>query len=183
MDSFELNKIAGTLLGAVFVVMTLGLVSDALFHVETPEQQGFAIVAAEGSGDAAEPAEEEVLAAISPLLASADAAAGESVFRKCATCHTIDSGGQNKVGPNLWEIVNRPAAAHEGFSYSSAMRDYAAADGGKIWDFEALNRFLHKPKSYISGTSMGFAGLNKEEDRANLIVYLHNQAASPAPLP
>ena len=183
MDSFELNKIAGTFLGAVFAVMTLGLVSDALFHVEEPETQGFAIVAAEGGGEssgggeAAAPEYPE----ISPLMASADAAAGESVYKKCATCHTIDNGGANKVGPNLWEILGRPVATHEGFSYSAAMREYGAT--GAVWDYENLNKFLHAPKKYIPGTAMGFAGLKKEDEIANLLAYMREQAASPIPLP
>lgn len=182
MESFELNKLAGAFLAAVFFVMTLGLVSGSLFHQEKIETPGFAIAAAEaeegeGSGAAA-PAE---LAPIAPLLASADAAAGEVVFKKCAACHTVENGGANKTGPNLWEIVNRPAGSHAGFGYSAALREYAA--GGKVWDYEALNRFLHAPKKYIAGTAMGFAGLKKDTDIANLLAYLRAQAATPAPLP
>jgi cytochrome c len=184
MNSFEINKLAGAFLGVVFFVMTLGLVSDALFHDEKVETPGFAIAAAdaaaEGESAAEAPAE---LAPIAPLLASADAAAGEVVFKKCAACHSIDNGGANKTGPNLWEIVNRPAASHEGFAYSSALREYAAKDGGKVWDYEALNRFLHAPKKYIAGTAMGFAGLKKDTDVANVIAYMRAQAATPAPLP
>jgi cytochrome c len=184
MNSFEINKLAGAFLGVVFFVMTLGLVSGALFHDEKVETPGFAIAAAdaaaEGEGAAEAPAE---LAPITPLLASADAAAGEVVFKKCAACHSIDNGGANKTGPNLWEIVNRPAASHEGFAYSSALREYAAKDGGKVWDYEALNRFLHAPKKYIAGTAMGFAGLKKDTDVANVIAYMRAQAATPAPLP
>lgn len=184
MDSFELNKLAGAFLGVVFFVMSLGLATQALFHDTKVETPGFAIEAAEASseGESAEAAPAE-LAPIAPLMASADAAAGEVVFKKCAACHTVDNGGGNKTGPNLWEIVNRPAAGHAGFAYSSALREYAAKDGGKIWDYEALNRFLHAPKKYIPGTAMGFAGLKKDADVANVIAYMRAQAATPAPLP
>ena len=183
MDSFELNKLAGAFLGVVFFVMTLGLVTETLFHQEKIETPGFLIAAAEpAEAEAAAEAPAE-LAPISPLLASADVAAGELVFKKCASCHSIDMGGANKTGPNLWEIVNRPAASHEGFGYSAALRDYAAKDGGKVWDYEALNRFLHAPKKYIAGTAMGFAGLKKDADVANVIAYMRAQAATPAPLP
>lgn len=184
MDSFELNKLAGAFLGVVFFVMSLGLATEALFHETKIETPGFAIAAAEptaeGDGGAEAPAE---LAPIGPLMAAADAAAGEIVFKKCAACHSIDNGGANKTGPNLWEIVNRPAGGHAGFAYSAALREYAAKDGGKVWDYEALNRFLHAPKKYIAGTAMGFAGLKKDADVANVIAYMRAQAATPAPLP
>jgi cytochrome c len=182
MDSFELNKLAGAFLGAVFFLMTLGLATDALFAEHSVETPGFAIAAAEGGGEAeAEAPAEAELAPIAPLLASADLAAGETVFKKCASCHTWEEGGANKTGPNLWNIVNRPAGSIADFNYSGAMKEYAAQ--GKVWDYEALNRFLHAPKKYIAGTSMGFAGLKKDQDVANLIAWMRTHSASPAPLP
>ena len=183
MDSFELNKLAGAFLGVVFFVMSIGLVSEALFHDAKVETEGFAIAAAEtapeGGDTAAAPAE---LAPITPLLASADIAAGESVFKKCAACHSVNDGGANKVGPNLWNIVNRPMGNSEGYAYSAALREFAAKDGGKVWDYESLNGFLHAPKKYMPGTAMGFAGLKKDTDVANVIAYLRAQATTPAPL-
>ncbi|MBW3097768.1 c-type cytochrome [Pseudohoeflea coraliihabitans] len=180
MNSSYLNAAAGAFLGVVFVVMTLSIVSEGLFHSEAPEQAGFAIVADEsaGSGDAA-PAEEG-LPEIAPLMASADPAAGENVFKKCAACHTVDPSGTNKVGPGLYNVVGAEIAAHEGFNYSSALQEYAE---GRQWDYEHLNRFLFAPKKEVRGTAMGFAGLKKEEDRANVIAYLREQSDSPAPLP
>jgi cytochrome c len=181
MDSFELNKMAGALLATVFVVMSVRLASDALFEHGAPEKPGFVIEAAEAAagGEAAggTPAAVEPIA---PLLASADAAAGEVTFKKCAACHSIDKGGANKVGPNLWGIVGRAMGAHEGFNYSAGMKE---ASAGKNWDFESISTFVTKPKAYIKGTAMGFAGLAKPEDRANLIAYLRNQSDSPVPLP
>ena len=180
MDSFELNKMAGALLATVFVVMSVRLASDAVFEHGAPEKPGFAIEAAEASagGEAAggEPAAVEPLG---PLLASADVAAGEAVFKKCAACHTVDKGGANKVGPNLYGIIGRPMGAHEGFNYSAGMKAMA----GKNWDFESVAHFVTKPKAFVKGTAMGFAGLPKAEDRANLIAYLRGLSDSPAPLP
>jgi cytochrome c len=183
MDSFELNKLAGAFLGAVFFLMTLSLASDALFSEHPVETPGFIIAAAEGGAEEESPEAggEAELAPIAPLLATADAAAGEAVFKKCASCHTWEEGGANKTGPNLWNIVNRPAASIADFGYSSALREYAA--GGKIWDYEALNRFLHGPKKYIPGTTMGFAGLKKDQDVANLLAWMRTHSPSPAPLP
>lgn len=182
MNSSYLNTAAGAFLSVVFVLMTISIASEGIFHSEKPEQEGFAIAALESTdgGDAASAAPEE-LAPIAPLLASADPAKGEAVFKKCAACHTLEQGGANKVGPALYEIVNRPIAAHEGFSYSGAMK--AFAEGGKVWDYEALNHFLLAPKKYVPGTAMGFAGLKKDDERANVIAYMRTFAASPAPLP
>lgn len=181
MDSFEINKIIGALLGTVFVVFSISLVSDALFAAHPPAQPGFVIEAEEedhGAGGAAEEKEEVSIAA---LLQDADPAAGEAAFRKCQACHTAEQGGANKVGPNLWDIVNRPIASHEGFSYSSAMREFATEAGD--WDYEHLNGFLLNPKGYVSGTAMAFAGLKKDDERANVIAYLRTLADEPAPLP
>lgn len=181
MDSFELNKMAGALLATVFVVMSVRLASDALFEHGVPEKPGFAIEAAAGGGEGeAASAAPAAIEPIAPLLASADAAAGEVVFKKCAACHTIDKGGANKVGPNLHGVIGRVMGSHEGFNYSAGMKEFGA---GKNWDYEALAQFLTKPKAYIKGTAMGFAGLAKPDERANLIAYLRNQADSPVPLP
>ncbi len=181
MDSFEFNKLIGALLGAVFVVFSISIVSDAIFASPAPEQFGFAIEAAEEetaeSGPAA-PAEEP----IAVLLASANPEAGAAVFKKCTACHTAESGGANKVGPNLWNIVNRPIASHEGFAYSAPMKEFAQG-GSVVWDYEHLSNFLASPKGYIKGTAMGFAGVKKPGERANLIAYLRDLSDSPAPLP
>jgi cytochrome c len=181
MDSFEFNKIAMAVLATVFGVFSVNIISDAIFHAEAPEQQAFVI--AEGAGteestgsEPAGPAFEPV----APLLASADPAAGENLFRRCATCHTVEQGGQNKVGPNLWNVVNSPIAAHESFSYSTALEEYGE---GKNWTYEELNGFIWKPKSYVRGTAMGFVGLADVEDRADVIAYLRSLADTPAPLP
>ncbi|WP_367716451.1 cytochrome c family protein [Nitratireductor sp. GISD-1A_MAKvit] len=181
MNSFELNKILGALLGVVFVIFSVSILSDAIFSSPPPATPGYAIEVAEddGAGASDEPAEPE---SIAPLLASADAGKGENIFKRCQACHTVDEGGANKVGPNLWEIVDRPVAGHEGFGYSAALQEFA--EGGSVtWTYENLDHFLASPKGLVPGTAMAFAGLKKIEDRANLIAYLRQHAATPAPLP
>ncbi|MEP0277277.1 MAG: cytochrome c family protein [Nitratireductor sp.] len=181
MDSFELNKLLGGLLGAAFVVFTIGIVSDSIFASPAPENAGYAIEVAEEEGGGGGPAAPET-EPIAVRLASADAGAGETVYKKCAACHTADKGGANKVGPNLWDIVNRPIGTHEGFSYSGAMQEFAQ-DGTVVWDYQHLDDFLASPKGLVKGTAMGFAGIKKPDQRADLIAYLHTLSDNPAPLP
>lgn len=183
MDSFEINKVLGGLLGTAFVVFSISLVSDAIFAAPVPEKPGFAIEAAEEGGAAAGGgAEAPAAVPVAQLLASANAEAGAAVFKKCTACHSIEKGGPNKVGPDLWGVVNRPIASHGGFSYSGPMKEFAQG-GSVVWDFEHLNHFLASPKGYIKGTAMGFAGIKKDDERANLLAYLNSQSDSPAPLP
>ncbi|WP_274630459.1 c-type cytochrome [Arvimicrobium flavum] len=181
MDSFEFNKVIGALLGTVFVVFSIAIISDSIFAAPVPEKPGFAIevAEAEAGGEAAGGAE---AVSIATLLASANAEAGATVFKKCAACHTTENGGANKVGPNLWNVVNRPIASHEGFAYSTPMKDFAQG-GSVVWDYDHLDHFLNSPKGYIKGTAMGFAGVKKPDERANLIAYLRTLSDSPAPLP
>lgn len=110
------------------------------------------------------------------MLASATAEAGKKVSKKCAACHSFTKGGPNKVGPNLWNIVGGKAASVAGYKYSGAMKDMAAN-----WEFEELNKFLFKPKAYLKGTKMSFAGLKKSSDRAAIIAYLTALSDSPKP--
>jgi len=167
-------------LATVFVVMTTGILSDTLFHAPAPEKPGFIIEAAEAStGGEAAPAKEEVSIAV--LMQSADPARGETVFKRCAACHTSEKGGANKVGPHLWDVLDRPAASVDGFGYSAAMKAFGAE--GNKWDYEHLNKFLTSPKGYIKGTAMGFAGDKKDNERADLIAFLRTLADNPAPLP
>ncbi|MFO1037950.1 MAG: cytochrome c family protein [Geminicoccaceae bacterium] len=178
-SSLEGNKIAAAILTAGIIGVGSGVLSGIIYRPVMLEEPVYAVATADASGgdstEAAAPAEEKP---IGELLASADPAAGEAVAKKCASCHNFDQSGANKVGPGLYGVVDRDVGKHEGFSYSEAM----AAHGGK-WDYDSLNKFLTSPKTYVPGTKMTFAGLSKEQDRANVIAYLRTLAETPAPLP
>ena len=181
MDSSELNKYLGGFLGTCFVVMTIAIVSDSIFAAPAPEKPGYAIEAAEGEASPAAGGPAAVESAV-PLLASASVEAGEVVHKKCVACHTTEKGGANKTGPNLWDVVNRPIASHEGYGYSAAIKEFS--QGGSVkWDYEHLDKFLTAPKGFIKGTAMGFAGVKKTQERADLIAYLRTLSDNPAPLP
>jgi len=181
MDSFEWNKIFMSGLGVIFLVMSINFISDSIFHSEVPEEPGYLIEVAEASTGSEEASDTgPAFDPVGPLLASADLTAGEKVAKKCAACHTFNDGGANKVGPALYNVVERPIAGLDGFSYSSALKSYAE---GKNWSYEELNAFLWKPKKTVKGTSMGFGGIKKVEARAALIAYLRSLSGSPAPLP
>ena len=179
MDGFELNKIMGAVLGSLLVVMLIGFAADLIYAVDEPEVAGFSIdVPEEATADAEEP---EVMVSVLDLLATADVAAGERAVRRCASCHTFEEGGADGVGPHMWGVVNRPKGAVEGFGYSSAMEEVAAA--GEVWGFEELDGFIASPRDYMPGTTMGFAGIRDVEDRADLIAYLVTLSNDPVALP
>jgi cytochrome c len=175
-DSFEINKILGAVLGTLLVTLALNILTGAIFSPHKPDKPGYDIVVSEqpAGGSAAAPVEEP----IEQLLAQASPEKGASGAKKCLACHDFAKGGPNKVGPNLYGIVNRERAAHEGFSYSAAMK----AKGGK-WTIQELNAYLLGPRAMVPGTSMAFAGISKGSDRADLIAYLNTLADNPAPLP
>jgi cytochrome c len=177
MNSFELNKVLGAILGTCLITLALNIGAGAIFAPEKPAKPGYAIAAKEkGSGDNAAPAAPEQ--PIETLLASASIEKGQNTAKQCQACHTLEKGGPNRVGPNLWGIVGRPRASEAGFSYSPAMK----AKGG-TWTFDELNKFLANPRGYITGTAMTFAGLSREQQRADVIDYLHTLSDSPLPLP
>ncbi len=139
---------------------------------------GPAMASVEDDAGGTATAVEEDLPDLAVLLAAADPGAGEKVYGKCKACHTIEEGGANKVGPNLYNVVGAQKAFHEGFSYSGAL-----VEVGGTWTYENLNAFLESPKGYAPGTKMSFAGLRKPEDRADVIAYLRENTANPPPLP
>lgn len=180
MDSFELNKIMGAILGTCLVLLLTNFTANAIFAPKMPEKPGFLIAAKESDSGAAAAKGGEAAASepIEKLLQTASAEKGATAAKKCAACHTFDKGGPNRVGPNLWGVVNRDRASEAGFNYSAAMK----AKGGK-WTYEDLNAFIANPKAAVPGTAMGFAGIQKDSERADVIGYLRTLADTPAPLP
>jgi cytochrome c len=168
------NTIAGWVLGAGIVALGAGIISGEYFHAERPEKMGYPIAGVEETaGGGGEP---EV--PIETLLASADPAAGEKAFAKCAACHSINKGGANGVGPNLWGTVGKPHGHVAGFAYSDALKSKPGN-----WDWANLDAWLKSPRKYAEGTKMTFAGISDGKDRANVIAYLNAQSDSPLPLP
>jgi cytochrome c len=125
---------------------------------------------------------QEAESAFAPAVAAADPAKGETFAKRCAACHTFDSGGANKVGPNLWNVVNRPIASVPDYNYSEAMTGFSEG-GTKTWTYDLLSAYLADPKGTVPGNKMVFPGIKKDEDRANVIAYLRTLSESPAPLP
>ncbi len=178
MDSFELNKILGAILGTCLFLMVMNIAAHAIFSPLKPEKPGFDIAVKEepaAGGPAAAAVPEEP---IEKLLQTASIEKGMTAAKKCASCHTFDKGGPNRVGPNLFGIVGEPKGEGRGFNFSAAMK----AKGG-TWTFDDLNKFLANPKGFVPGTAMGFAGISRDTERADLIAYLNSQSDHPEPLP
>src|SRR5688572_8956756 len=173
MDN-RFNTIAGWVLGGGIVLLGGSLVAGEYFKAERPEKMGYPIEGVEEEGDGGETAEPQIAA----LLQTADPAAGEAVFRKCAACHTVNQGGANQIGPNIFGVMGAPIGGHAaGYAYSEALR----GKGGS-WTFEAMNDWLRSPRQFAPGTKMTFAGLSNPEERANLIAWLNTQGSN-LPLP
>lgn len=171
----KFNTIAGWALFSGIVALGLTSISAHYFSADKPHRphnMGYAIEGVEaesGAGDAVP---------LATLLAAADPARGEAVYAKCMSCHTINAGGANGIGPNLYGVMGATIGAHiPAFAYSAALKSH----GGK-WDFDNMDAWLKSPKTFASGTKMTFAGLGKPEDRAALIVYLNAQGSN-LPLP
>ena len=180
MDSFELNKILGAILGTLLFVMGLGFLAEAIYHPIEGRGPGYALASAsaegEGGGEAAAPVVD-----LGTLLASADPAAGQSGVRVCSSCHSFTPDGKNGAGPGLYGVVGRVIGSHEGYAYSAAMLEHNAA--GDVWSYENLNAFLAAPKGFIPGTKMAFAGIKDDAQRANVLAYLASLSESPVPFP
>ena len=175
-----MNKIIVSIVFAIILVLGINKITDVIFYVEKPEKSAYQVAsvttvastasaetssASSGSGD------------IMALFASTSAAEGAKVFKKCAACHSIAEGGSNKIGPALWGVLGKPTGSAPGYKYSKAM-----ASHGKNWSFEEMNGFLIKPKDWIKGTKMSFAGLKNAKDRAAVILYMNENTNSPLPL-
>jgi cytochrome c len=176
--SFEMNKIAGALLGAMILAMVSGIIAHMLVHPKTLEKPVYIVAGAEPAeqkgGDKKAGPEP-----IAPLLANASVDAGKDQAKKCAACHTFEKGGPNRIGPNLYNVLGEPIAeGRGGYQFSPAL----TAHKDQKWDVDELNQWLANPQSFAKGTKMTFAGLPKPQDRANVVAYLNSLSDSPKPL-
>ncbi len=173
------NKIMGAGLATAFAVLALQQVSGAIYAPQQAEKMGYFIdVPEEAAGGAAE-------AVLPPdwgtLLPVADLAAGQAAYARCASCHTINAGGANGIGPNLYGVVGRAVGAHPGFAFSEAMVAHRSVD--PTWSLDALDQFINAPARYVEGTKMSFAGLRDTNARVNLIAYMRSQGSAGFPIP
>ena len=194
MSSLNFSKIVSAIVSTALCIVMIDTIGDALINPEkhaTPAAvaviakspapkvaTGAAIAVAAKKPVPKITADVAATESLAVLLASADIAKGKKLFKKCAVCHTTDSGGKNKIGPNLWNIVNAERGKKAGFSYSKPLMAMAGN-----WTYGSLDTFLTKPRSYIKGTKMQFSGIKKATDRAAVIAFLRRLSDMPAPLP
>ncbi|WP_240387312.1 c-type cytochrome [Brevundimonas naejangsanensis] len=177
------NKIMGACLGTAFAILVVQQVSGFVYQTKQPEKMGYFVDAPDES--AAGPAEAVLPIDWGTVLPTADLAAGEAAFARCQACHTVNSGGADGIGPNLFGVVGGPAMHRAGFAYSDAMAKHKAA--APTWNYDELDHFLNAPGRYVPGTKMSFAGIRDEKTRINLIAWLRTQGSAgfaiPAPDP
>ena len=181
MSDLTFNKVAGAVLATGLAIVGLREISSGVFAPQPVEKPGYAIEVAEDAGAAGGGAEAPI--DWGTVLPTADVKAGEAVFAKCKSCHTIDAGGANGTGPNLHGILGKKSGQHAGFAYSPVMIEHGTHG---VWTFQETSEFLKAPQKHLPGTKMTFVGLKKAEDRINLLAYLNTQGSNlpfPAPNP
>ena len=175
-----MNKIIVSIVFAIILVLGINKVTDVIFYVEKPEKSAYqvaSVTTAASTTSAETTSVSSESGNIMALFASTSAADGAKVFKKCLTCHSIGKGDPNKIGPNIFGVLNRKAGSISDYKYSKAMAAY-----GKVWSFEEMNGFLTKPKDWIKGTKMSFMGLKSAKDRAAVILYMNENTDNPLPL-
>lgn len=178
LDSFEVNKVLGAVLGTFLALHVVHLTAGAVFAPRVPEKPGYEIAVTETPASGQEQPAKAPEEPLEQLLASASTERGQAASKPCEVCHTFEKGGANRVGPNLWSVVDRDRASEQGFNYSAAMK----SKGGK-WTFEELDKFLANPRRDIPGTAMTFAGIERARQRADVVAYLRTLSDNPVPLP
>ena len=175
-----MNKILVSIVFTIILILGINKIADSIFFVEKPEQSAYQVAnvtTASTSTTSEDNSEKSEAGNIMALFASTSATDGEKVFKKCAACHSITKGGANKIGPALWGILGRKAGSLSDYKYSKAMVAF-----GKQWSFEQMNGFLTKPKEWVKGTKMSYAGLKNAKDRAALILYMNENTDNPLPI-
>lgn len=172
MRNIEHNKIFAAILIASLVIMISSKIANLLYRpVLDPYSRGYQIELSDNIDKEVEIEVDPFLDInIKDLMLSANKEEGKKLFKKCIMCHSIAEGGKNKIGPNLWNIVNAKKASNSSYNYSNALSQY-----GGIWDVESLFKFLYNPKQYVEGTSMSFIGIKNFQNIANIIKYLESQ--------
>ena len=178
MDSFEVNKLLGAFLLTCLVLLGLNITAQALFSEPRPAKPGYEIAIPQQETETAKVGAPAAEQPIEQALASADPKRGEAVAKICQTCHNLSKGAGPKIGPDLWDVVGRPKGSVPGFAYSDAIKSKGGA-----WTVDDLNKFLANPRGFAPGTKMTFAGLLREDQRAEVIAYLNTLSDSPKPLP
>ena len=172
-----MNKIIVSIVFAVILIIGINKIADSIYYVEKPEKSSYQVASVTTVASTTSTETSSETGNIMALFASTSAAEGAKVFKKCAACHSIAEGGKNKIGPALWGVLGRQAGSLPDYKYSKAMAAY-----GKKWSFEEMNGFLIKPKDWIKGTKMSYAGLKDEKERAAVILYMNENTNSPLPL-
>jgi cytochrome c len=179
MYGFEINKIIAAIILTIVIVLGINKLADVVYNVKVPEDATYKIAKVTETKEISKDdnkAKSGNDIKIFMDLGSIDH--GKTVAKKCIGCHSVSKGGGNKIGPALWGVIGRKVGSVSEYKYSKAMSGF-----DKNWDFEAMNNFLIKPKDYVKGNKMAFAGISKKKDRASLILYLNEQSDSPLPLP
>tara|TARA_Y100000590_G_scaffold330069_1_gene374884 strand:- start:3621 stop:4142 length:522 start_codon:yes stop_codon:yes gene_type:complete len=172
-----MNKIIVSVIIAVILVLGINKIADFVFYVEKPTKSAYQVASVSTTSETTSISSNEESLDIMVLIASANVEDGKKVFKKCAACHSINKGGSNKIGPNLWNILGKQSGSVANYKYSKAMTAHQ-----KSWTFEEMNGFLISPKKWIKGTKMSFIGLSKPEDRAAVILYMNKNTDSPLPI-
>jgi len=175
-----MNKIIVSIVLTIILVIGINKITDKIYSVKKPEKSSYSVAALtdnssvstiESNMDSSETGN------IMSLFASTSAGDGEKIFKKCAACHSIAQGGGNKIGPALWSVLGRQVGSISDYKYSKSLIAY-----GKKWSIEEMDGFLTKPKDWIKGTKMSFAGLKKPKERAALILYMNQNTNNPLPI-
>jgi cytochrome c len=178
MDSFELNKVLGAVLGTCLALLSLNIAAGAIFTAHNPEKPGYEIAVKEEPAGGAAGEQAPVDKPLPVRFASADLGRGENSAKKCAACHTFGKGEPNRVGPNLYGVVGRPKHSEAGFNYTAAMKGQQGN-----WTPDDLDKYLTNPRGVVPGTAMTFAGLPRGQERADVIAFLNSKSDKPEELP